>query len=495
MGDPVIQLGRYALHAEIAAGGMATVYLGRLHGAVGFGRTVAIKRLHPHLAKDTEFVSMFLDEARLAARVQHPNVVPTLDVVTSDGELFLVLEYIRGESLSALLRAAKAAKERLKLPIVAALITGMLHGLHAAHEATDEQGAPLNIVHRDVSPQNVLIGVDGIPRLLDFGVAKAELRLQTTREGQLKGKLAYMPPEQLEGVVSRATDIYAAGVVLWEALAGERLFKGETEAQIMNLIVTMEIPPPSTRNPLVPKELDAIVLKALSRSPGDRFATAEDMAAAIDRVVGPAPAREVANVLERYLAESIDKRKKIVADIESASSVPGKGELLRLVDARTSGDLPSAPSLPRIPPSPESAPTTALGHVSTASLTMSQAPPPRSRSSLVLLLLMVPVLVGGIAAGAYFARSSAAPVPAVATASATATAITTATATETVPSSTAIASAPLPAPSASVAATPKPSATNRHVGPSTTKTTTTAVHTATTTTHTSDPNAIPDDRR
>lgn len=493
MGEPVIQLGRYALHAEIAAGGMATVYLGRLHGAVGFGRTVAIKRLHPHLAKDTEFVSMFLDEARLAARVQHPNVVPTLDVVTSDGELFLVLEYVRGESLSALIRAAKAAKEPLKLPIVAALVTGMLHGLHAAHEATDEQGAPLNIVHRDVSPQNVIIGVDGIPRLLDFGVAKAELRLQTTREGQLKGKLAYMPPEQLNGVVSRATDIYAAGVVLWEALTNERLFRGETEAQIMNMIVTMPIPAPSTRNPLVPKELDAIALKALSRSPGDRFATAEEMAAAIERVVAPAPARDVANVLERYLAESIDRRKKIVADIESASSVPGKGELLRLVDSRASGDLPSASSMPQIPPSPESAPN-ALGQVSTASLTLSQAPPPRSRSSLVLLLLMLPVLAGGIAAGAYFARSAPPATPASSAVTSTATSTGTASAIEatTAPPPPPTASASAPSASASTSSRPT---TIVHHGGQTTKPIGPPSSTHGTTTTTSDPNAIPEGRR
>ncbi|HEX7603641.1 MAG TPA: serine/threonine-protein kinase, partial [Polyangiaceae bacterium] len=179
MGEPVIQLGRYALHAEIAAGGMATVYLGRLHGAVGFGRTVAIKRLHPHLAKDPEFVSMFLDEAHLAARVQHPNVVPTLDVVTSDRELFLVLEYVRGESFSALIRAARAAGQTLPIPVVVAVVVGLLNGLHAAHEATDEQGKPLGIVHRDVSPQNVLVGADGVARVLDFGVAKAATRLQT----------------------------------------------------------------------------------------------------------------------------------------------------------------------------------------------------------------------------------------------------------------------------------------------------------------------------
>src|SRR5262249_30807867 len=162
---------------------MATVHFGRLLGPVGFSRTVAIKRLHAHFAADPEFVSMFLDEARLAARIRHPNVVPTLDVVATAGELFLVMDYVPGETLSRLIAASNAQRRWIPLPIAAAMACGVLHGLHAAHEAKSERGAPLGIVHRDVSPQNLLVGTDGVPRVLDFGVAKAAGRLQTTRDG------------------------------------------------------------------------------------------------------------------------------------------------------------------------------------------------------------------------------------------------------------------------------------------------------------------------
>ena len=209
-------VGRYALYAEIAAGGMATVHFGRLLGPVGFSRTVAIKRLHPQFAKDPEFVSMFLDEARLAARIRHPNVVPTLDVVATDGELFLVMDYVPGESIARLSRVLRERQETLPIRILSATIAGVLHGLHATHEAKDERGHPLGIVHRDVSPQNVLVGTDGVPRVLDFGVAKAAGRVQTTREGQIKGKLSYMPPEQLGAAVSRqrtSTRGHALGAV------------------------------------------------------------------------------------------------------------------------------------------------------------------------------------------------------------------------------------------------------------------------------------------
>src|SRR5580698_383375 len=159
MPDP-IKLGRYSLFAKLASGGMATVYLGRMSSEVGFGRTVAIKRLHPHLASEPEFVSMFLDEARLAARIQHPNVVQTVDVVTTDGELFLVMDYVRGESLGGLLKGVCLADETVPVPIVVTCTVGFLSGLHAAHEAKDEQGRPLAIVHRDISPQNVFVGAD-----------------------------------------------------------------------------------------------------------------------------------------------------------------------------------------------------------------------------------------------------------------------------------------------------------------------------------------------
>src|ERR1041385_2717351 len=192
-------IGRYALFGEIASGGMATVHFGRLVGPVGFSRTVAIKRLHPQYAKDPEFVSMFLDEARLAARIQHPNVVTTLDVVALPNEVFLVMEYVQGESLSRLVKNTTKAGERMPWGHIVSVMAGMLHGLHAAHEAKSERREPLNIVHRDVSPQNVLVGTDGVARVLDFGVAKAAMRVGSTRDNQMKGKLSYMSPEQLNG--------------------------------------------------------------------------------------------------------------------------------------------------------------------------------------------------------------------------------------------------------------------------------------------------------
>src|SRR5678816_238661 len=165
---------------------MATVHGGRLLGPSGFSRTVAIKRLHPQYAKDPEFVAMFLDEARMAARIRHPNVVPTLDVVARDGELFIVMEFVHGEALSALLRASAARRQAIPSDVVATLACGVLHGLHAAHEATGDRGEPLGVVHRDVSPHNVLVGADGVARVVDFGVAKAAGRAATTRDGQLK---------------------------------------------------------------------------------------------------------------------------------------------------------------------------------------------------------------------------------------------------------------------------------------------------------------------
>ena len=188
-GEAARIIGRYVLYDEMAAGGMATVHYGRLLGPVGFSRTVAIKRLRPQFARDQEFVAMFVDEARLAARIRHPNVVPTLDVVATDGELYLVMDYVQGESLSRLLRASRA-KGSIPTDVVSAIFCGALHGLHAAHEATDEHGKPLGLVHRDVSPQNILVGVEGIPRVLDFGVAMAAGRAQATGQGRIKGKLS-----------------------------------------------------------------------------------------------------------------------------------------------------------------------------------------------------------------------------------------------------------------------------------------------------------------
>ncbi len=313
-------LGRYALFDEIAAGGMATVHIGRLLGPVGFARIVAIKCLHPHFAKDPEFVSMFVDEARLAARISHPNVVATMDIVNESGELFLVMEYVAGDSLAHLLRAAPDGQ--VPPPLAIGIVMGALHGLHAAHEATSERGTPLAIVHRDVSPQNIQVGTDGVARVLDFGIAKAASRLQTTREGQLKGKLGYMAPEQLDGdEVDRRTDVYAAGVVLWEALTGKRLFSGKDGAPILNSSQRIEIGPVSAVAAGIPGSVDAILKKALAFRREDRFASAKEMAIALEETGLAASQREVGEWVERTAHIALAVRTAIIADLDGTPDV------------------------------------------------------------------------------------------------------------------------------------------------------------------------------
>jgi serine/threonine-protein kinase len=313
-------IGRYVLFREVAHGGMATVHVGRLRGPAGFSRTVAIKRLHPPFARDPEFVSMFLDEARLAARIQHPNVVSVLDVVAAEGELFLVMDYVQGESLSHLLKLARNTKTQVPRRIFVTIMCGVLMGLDAAHEARDESGQPLSIVHRDVSPQNVLLGLDGVPRVLDFGVAKASMRVHwSSKDGALKGKLGYMPPEQITtGLVDRRADIYAAGVVLWEGLTGQRLFdtKHSDMQVVLSRVLTNAIDPPSTVVPSIPKALDAIVLKALSGSRDKRFATAREMLTELEKVVPPATSRQVGEWVADVAGEALRARAVELMGIE-----------------------------------------------------------------------------------------------------------------------------------------------------------------------------------
>ncbi|HEY0251055.1 MAG TPA: serine/threonine-protein kinase, partial [Kofleriaceae bacterium] len=217
-GRHVVVIGRYLLHRQIARGGMATIHIARLVGDEGFTRIVAAKRLHPEFAEDSEFVSMFLDEARIASKVHHRNVVPVLDVVTTGDEVVLVQEYVHGAPLHWLLRTAHEAKTHVPINIAVSVACQVLAGLQAAHETTDEMGEPLGVVHRDVSPQNVMVATDGTARLLDFGIAKATMAAHITREGMFKGKLAYSAPEQIRGQATQQSDIYSLSVVLWELL-------------------------------------------------------------------------------------------------------------------------------------------------------------------------------------------------------------------------------------------------------------------------------------
>jgi serine/threonine protein kinase len=295
-----LRVGRYETLRPIASGGMATVYLGRSRGAHGFERQVAIKAMHPHLADDPEFVAMFLDEARMASNIRHPNVVPTLDIAEEEGRIFLVMEYIEGLSLQAMLRAVRKNLESVPLPIALRILLDMLAGLHAAHELRMSDGALMRLVHRDVSPQNVLVGADGIARIMDFGIAHAETRITSTRGAQVKGKVPYMSPEQLEaGAVDRRSDVYAAGIVTWELLAGERLFRADDNGLLLNVVLRGAREPPSRLNRDIPARIDAVCMRALALSPGDRFSTAAAFAEALEEAaaashVGIASARALA---------------------------------------------------------------------------------------------------------------------------------------------------------------------------------------------------------
>jgi serine/threonine-protein kinase len=321
-GKPAVRtVGRYALQHEIASGGMASVYLGKLRGPVGFSPIVAIKRPHPQFAKDPEFVRMFLDEARLAGRIRHPNIVPVIDVIAEGEELALVLEYVRGESLGKLVGEACRAGEPVPTAIASAVLCDVLRGLHAAHDAKGEHGEPLGIVHRDVSPQNLLVGTDGVARILDFGVAKAAGRVTTTREGQIKGKIAYMAPEQLRGEsVDRRADVYSAAVVLWETLTGARLFRGENEGHTVERVLFGTTPPPSALRSELSDALDAVVLRGLSRERADRFGTAKEMALALSAASPPASAPEVGEWVEARAIDALEHRAKLVEEVEASVS-------------------------------------------------------------------------------------------------------------------------------------------------------------------------------
>ena len=329
--SPIQIAKRYALHAEIASGGMAAVHFGRWYGPMGFARVVAIKRLHPQFARNPEFVNMFLDEGRLAARVRHPNVLSTLDIVVTNNELFLIMEYVHGESLARLGRRARERGYPAPLRVVGSIMSGVLHGLHAAHESRTETGELLGLVHRDVSPQNVLVGCDGIARLLDFGVAKAAGRVQTSISGQLKGKLSYMPPEQFRGETSRQTDVYAAAVVLWELLTGNRLFKGDNEAIVIDQILNRPVAPPSSlmvkghMSSETRDALDKVTLRGLERDPSRRFGTAREMALALERAIGVASSSEVGEWVEAVAQTELRRRAARLAALEKSN--PSREEL------------------------------------------------------------------------------------------------------------------------------------------------------------------------
>jgi serine/threonine-protein kinase len=342
---------RYLVFDRLASGGMASVHLGVAQGALGFSRMVAVKRLHPQFARNPRFVSMLKQEARLAARIRHANVVQVLDILEVKGEVLAVMEYVRGVALDALVRAQGDIGQRLPAEYLVPILAGALRVLHAAHEATDWDGKPLGIVHRDFSPQNILVGVGGIPRVIDFGVAKALGHGDLTRDDEFKGKLAYAAPEQLTGgLISRQADVFAAGVVLWELLAGAPLFRGATDAETFGNVLRRQVEDPlavavravPALDPAPLRGLAAVALRALERDPGKRFATSADMAQAIEGAHAGAATSELGSWVERLGAEQLAHEHAMVRELERyvASDALASGSRITIVEPYALGAAP-----------------------------------------------------------------------------------------------------------------------------------------------------------
>lgn len=391
---PVPRLGNYELLAELAAGGMATVYVGRQAGAAGFERLVVIKRIHTHLLREREFHDMFVDEARVASLIRHPNVVPVDDLVEADDELFLVLPYVESISLDHLLNRVKQRGEKLPPAAAVRIVADALSGLSAAHNAVDMKGERLDVVHRDISPHNILVGADGRSRIIDFGIAKASRRITTTSRDVMKGKLAYMSPEQArQQQLDARADLFAAGCVLYEALTAEQLFRGEDQADILLAVLISPIPDPSAKVPGVPPELDRVLKKALEREREERFQNASDFLEQLEKSIPPAPEREVGALVERYCGAELENRRTVIRSM-------------------LEGNRPS--QLPRLTPTPQGGSDRLSGegrNSSKSDITLTATPPPlptveasarpiRRRRTLTLT---AGIVAGSLIAGILFA--------------------------------------------------------------------------------------------
>jgi serine/threonine protein kinase len=338
---------RYEILFKLASGGMATVYVGTARGSMGFRQVVAIKEPHPHLLDDKEYRRELLAEARLASLIHHANVVDVRDVEASSRTIRLIMDYIEGASFGELIVLASKAGRRLPPGVVVRVALDACAGLHAAHELVDEKGRKVGLVHRDVSPQNILVGLDGTTRVSDFGVAKATAA-SVTASGTLKGKIAYMAPEYVEGKpIDRRVDVFGLGVVVWEALAGKRLFRAKSEPETVQRVLLYEAPPISREVPELGTHLDAALATALAKTPQERFATAQALGAALEvsaKAAGLiASHSEVAAFVAELAGELLEGRRMQVR--ARLSQEPG---LLSLMGA-------PPPSLPQSAPAPSTA--------------------------------------------------------------------------------------------------------------------------------------------
>ena len=331
------RLGAYELLLELAAGGMATVHLARAIDRRQGPPLVAVKRPHRHLQGDKTFLTMLVDEARLASSIDHPNVVKVRELGFDGGMPFIIMDYVEGTSLAELRRELSAIGRAIDVRVAVRIVLDALAGLHAAHELKDDNGKSLHIIHRDVSPHNVLIGCDGRSHITDFGIAKAEDRIQVTRTHEVKGKLAYLAPERIDKrrICTVQSDVFSMAVVLWESFAGRRLFRGEEAVDILQEVMTAHIPTPKQIGVQIPQALDDVIARALSRDLETRYATAEEFAQAIERAAGPEQVGthgDVARLMEAIFGPRMALRQ------EQVRATIGAGELTELL--RESG-LPS----------------------------------------------------------------------------------------------------------------------------------------------------------
>lgn len=290
---PPSQFGQFHDLKRLASGGMGDVYLAKLGGAEGFEREMVLKVLHPHLAKDQSFAQAMVDEAKLTVLLQHPNIVQMYNLEKTGELLYCVLEYVPGKTLSAVQRIYRKKGGTIPLPMAVYIISQSLEGLGYAHELTDRHGEPRHIVHRDISPQNILVTKDGWVKIIDFGIAKAATRITQTRPGMIKGKFAYMAPEQLKGESDHRADLFAMGVTLWETLAGVRLFHSTTDVDTLQKVLHMNPPPIHMTHPDIPGEMDRILTKALDKNPTRRYQTAREFKADLIEFIAPKTADQL----------------------------------------------------------------------------------------------------------------------------------------------------------------------------------------------------------
>jgi serine/threonine-protein kinase len=359
---------RYKTILKLASGGMATVWIGAVKGAFGFRQLVAIKKPHAHVLEQPGIRDELMAEARLASLIQHGNVVDVRDVSLDGNEVALVMDYIEGASLQDLMVAAVKKGTRLSPRVVIRIVLDACAGLHAAHELRDERNRPIGLVHRDVSPHNILVGTDGIARVADFGVAKFSRRyLEATEAGVVKGKIAYMAPEYVRGEeIDRRFDVFAMGAVLWEGLCWTRCFRGANDAETLNRVLTWAPPAISEVVPELGTHLDEVVATALAKSASDRFSTTAALAQALEHAAmtgGVLGAHgEVSRAIGDVLGSAIEERRAIIrANLADEPSIMSIGVPMEVPAGLRPGDAPTAPP----PPVREDLLTPTPGHEST----------------------------------------------------------------------------------------------------------------------------------